>query len=138
MEIYKITSVEIATCLLIILYTIMYTCTSTYFLRLNEDTKHCYNLTQPDNVKQTKRHTMADTQMHVKKAKNGSQQWTGDISMNMSNSAITKWLPGRWWSAFCMITSTNAIKLFHIANTIVNTTFRHVMKYKTSTSDSLT
>ena len=74
MEIYKITSVEIATCLPIVLYTLMYPCTSTYFLRLNEDTKHCYNLTQPDNVKQTKRRTMADTQMHVEKAENRSQQ----------------------------------------------------------------
>ena len=130
MEIYKITSVEIATCLPIVLYTIMYTCTSTYFLRLNEDTKHCYNLTQPDNVKQKKRCTMADTQRHVKKAKNRSKQWTHDMSVNTSNAVITKWLPGRWWSAFCTITSTNASKVFHIANKIVNMTFRHVMKYK--------
>ena len=121
MEIYKITSLEIATCLLIILYTTMYTCTSTYFLTLSEDPEHCYNLIQCDNLKQTKRCVMADRQTHVEKVKSRSQQGTCDMSANMSNGVIIKWLPGRHWWAFCTITSMTESNAFPMANTIVNT-----------------
>ena len=82
-----------------------------YYLLCKTEWGH-QTLLQWDTMKKCKacknmhngRHTM-----HVNKAKNRSQQWTCDTSANTSNGVITKWLPGRWGSAFSTIASTNAI-----------------------------